>query len=171
MPVPLDQIAWLVAHRDRIARYMFIPQLLVASLFLGFAYHTGQVHAHLLLRGAHAQGRIVAFRGVRMSSRTGSRLSDTDIVYLPLIEFSADNRVIRFEEWKGTPSDSGVGSFVSVLYDPADTSLAMMDRAAWNWLPWAPCFAIGLLLSLAGARGMFSLFRSLSPASRSEIRA
>jgi hypothetical protein len=171
MPVPLDQIAWLVAHRDRIARYMFIPQLLAASLFLGFAYYTGQVHAHVLLRGEHAQGRIVAFRAVLRSSRTGSRLSDTDTVYFPVIEFSADNRVIRFEEWKGTPSDSGVGSFVAVLYDPADASHAMMDRGAWNWLPWAPCFAVGLVLSLAGINGMFSSLRPLQPASRSEIRA
>jgi hypothetical protein len=170
MPFPVDQIVWLAANRDRIARYMFVPQLLVALLFLGFAYRTGQVHARLLLRAGHAQGRIVAFRGVRMSNRSGSRLGDTDPVYLPLIEFYASNRVIRFEEWKGTGSDSGVGSFVPVLYDPADASLAMMDRGTWNWLPWAPCFAIGLLLSLAGITGMFSLRGPLPPISRSEIR-
>ena len=171
MPFPLDQIAWVAANRDRIARYMFIPQLLVALLFLGFAYRTGQVHAHLLLRGVQIQGRIVAFREVRRYNRASSRLSDNDSVYLPLIEFSANNRVIRFEEWKGTQSDSGVGSFVTVLYDPTDASLAMMDRGAWNWLPWAPCFAIGLLLSLAGITGMFSLLRPSQPAHHSEIRA
>jgi hypothetical protein len=158
MPFPLDQVTWLVANRDRIARYMFIPQLLVALLFLGFAYHTGHVHARLLLHGARAQGRIVAVRGVRLTSRAGSGLSDTDTVYLPFIQFSANNQVVRFEEWKGTRSNSGVGSFVPVLYDPADTSFAMMDRGSWNWLPWAPCFAIGLVLGLAALSGLFRFF-------------
>ncbi len=158
MPFPLDQVTWLVANRDRIARYMFIPQLLVALLFLGFAYHTGKVHAHLLLRSEHAQGRIVAFREVRRYNRASSRLSDNDPIYLPQIEFSANNRVIRFEEWKGSRSNSGVGSFVPVLYDPADDSFAMMDRGSWNWLPWAPCFAIGLVLGLAALLGLFRFF-------------
>jgi Protein of unknown function (DUF3592) len=172
MPFPFDQIAWLATNRDRVARYFFIPQLLVALLFLGFAYHTGHFHARLVVQGAHTQGRIVSFRSVRMSDRPGSRLSDTDTVNLPLIEFTANNRVIRFEEWKGSQTDPGVGAFVPVLYDPADASVAMMDRGTWNWLPWAPCFAIGLLLSLAAITGIFSFLRFLllQPASHSEIR-
>jgi hypothetical protein len=164
MPFPQDQIAWLAANRDRVARYMFIPQLLVALLFLGFAYRTGSVHARLLFRSAQTRGRIVSFRSVRMSSHSSatSRLSDTDMINLPLIEFPANDHVVRFEEWKAANSDPGVGALVPVLYDPSDTSIAMMDRGPLNWLPWAPCAAIGLLLALAALKGLFVFLFSSS---------
>jgi len=155
MPFPQDQIVWLAANRQRVARYMFIPQLLVALLFMGFAYRTGSAHARLLLRGAQTQGRIVSFRSVRMSSRSGSHLSDTDTIHLPFIEFQANDHVIRFEEWKAANSDPGIGAFVPVLYDPSNPSFAMMDRGPMNWVPWAPCAAIALLLTLVALKGLF----------------
>jgi len=112
----------------------------------------------------------VAIRSARMSTHSNTRLSDTHTVDLPIIEFMANDHAIRFEEWKGTRSDPGVGAFVPVLYDPNDTSVAMMDRGLWNWLPWAPCFAIGLLLLLASLKGAFMALRPLQPASQSPIR-
>jgi hypothetical protein len=33
----------------------------------------------------------------------------------------------------------------------------MIDRGASNWLPWAPCAAIGLLLALSSLKGLFAL--------------
>jgi hypothetical protein len=41
---------------------------------------------------------------------------------------------------------------VIVLYDPANPSLAMIDRPVWNWLPWAPIFALGLFLVLVAIK-------------------
>jgi len=160
MAFPQDQIDWLTANRKRLVRWMFIPQLLVGLVFLGFSYRTGRTHVRVLLRGAQVQGRIVSLRRVQMSTGSGSRLSDSSIVYLPLVEFTANGRSVHFEEWKGTRSDSGVGAFVPVLYDPADMSTAMLDRGTWNWLPWAPCLAVGALLFLAALSGLFSFLRS-----------
>jgi hypothetical protein len=157
MPFPQDQVAWLTANRERFFRWMFLPQLLVALLFLGFAYRTGRTHVHVLLRGAQAQGRIVSLRPVQMSTGSGTRLSDSSIVYLPLVEFTASGRSVHFEDWKGTRSDSGVGAFVPVLFDTADVSTAMLDRGFWNWLPWAPCLAVGALLALVALKGLLSL--------------
>ena len=65
---------------------MFIPQLVAALLFLGFAYVTGKVHAHLLVTGARTQGEIIALVPVRMQDRSRS---GTTTIYEPVIEFGA----------------------------------------------------------------------------------
>jgi hypothetical protein len=116
MPFPQDQVARLVTNRARIARVMFIPQLVAALLFLGFAYVTGKVHAHLLITGARTQGKIIALVPVRMQDRTRS---GTTMIYEPVIEFGAGDRVLRFQEWKGSQSSAGLGWAVPVVYDPA----------------------------------------------------
>jgi hypothetical protein len=161
MPFPQEQIDWLMANRARIIRWMFIPQLLIALLFLGFAYRTGRTHVRVLLRGVHAQGTIISVRPVRITTSSTSRsgVSSSSVIYLPLVEFMVQGRLIRFEEWKGTQSNSGVGSSVSVLYDPVEVSSAMLDRRMWNWLPWGPCFIIGAILFVAGLTGFLSLMR------------
>jgi hypothetical protein len=166
MPNPQDQVAWVLANREKIFRYYFIPQALVAVLLLSFAYGTGKVHAHLLLRGVRTQGQIVELRPVRVHTRSGSSATFfARTVYMPVVEFRTGERLVRFQEWKGSESDAGRESSVPVLYDPNDVSFAMMDRASWNWLPWAPCFAMGLILALASIRGLFAFLfrRSLSP--------
>jgi hypothetical protein len=156
MPFPQDQVAWILANREKIFRHYFIPQALVAVVFLAFAYGTGKVHAHLLMEGARTQGVIVGQKPVRGGS---SKFAQT--VYLPAVEFRAGDRVIQFQEWKGRSFNAGLGWSVPVLYDPANPSIAMVDRSYWNWLPWAPCFAIGLILALASVKGLFAfLFQS-----------
>jgi Protein of unknown function (DUF3592) len=167
MPFPQNLAALMLANRTRVIRWMFLPQLLVALLFLWFTYLTGHSRAPLVLHGAQTQGRVVSFRAVRRSDRSGAnaRLSDTDYTSLPTVEFSAAGRIVRFEDW-AAPSDPSVGSSVPVLYDAGNPSVAMIDRGALNWLPWAPCAAIGLLLALVALKGLFVfLFSSLrSPA-------
>jgi Protein of unknown function (DUF3592) len=160
MTFPQDQISWLAANRDRVVRWMFIPQLLVALLFLGFAYKTGRVHAHLLLRGTRTQGKIVGLKPVLFRSGSSSNSNSfSQTVYMPIIVFRAGDSLVHIEEWKGSNSDGGVGSMAPVLYDPSDPSTAMLDRGTWNWLPWGPCFAIGFLLALASLKGLFAFSR------------
>jgi hypothetical protein len=154
MPSTLSTVAWLLANRERIFRWMFLPQLLAALVFLGFAYKTGKDHCRVLLAGTRTQGTVVGFKPVlfRSSSNTYSRT-----VKMPIIQFRANDHVIQFQEWKAGPSGLGIGWQVPVLYDPADPSLAMMDRGAFNWFPWTPCAAIGLLLALSALKGLASL--------------
>jgi hypothetical protein len=161
MPFPQEQVAWVLANREKIFRYYFIPQALVAVVFLSFAYSTGKVHAHLLMEGARTQGVIVGQKPVRGGS---SKFAQT--VYLPAVEFRAGDHVIHFQEWKGRAFNAGLGMSVPVLYDPANPSIAMIDRSHWNWLPWAPCFAIGLILVFASVKGLFAFlfYRTSTPA-------
>jgi hypothetical protein len=164
MPFPQNLLAWLLANRAKLIRFAFIPQLLVALLFLGFAYRTGRVHSHLLFRGIRTQGKITGFKPVLFRNSSSASSSFSQTVYMPIIEFRAGDRFVHIEEWKASPSDPSVGSLTPVLYDPDDVSFAMMDRGTLNWLPWGPCFAIGFLLSLAALKGLFScLFRRRDP--------
>ena len=141
MPFPQDQVAWVLANREKIARYSFIPQFLAAALFLSLAYATGHVHAHLLFKGARTRGTIVDLKPVKFSDRSSSGSNWYTTIYEPLVEFSA-----------------GMGWSVPVIYDPADPSFALIDRGSWNWLPWAPCFVIGLPVALASLRGFLAFF-------------
>ncbi|HKW34092.1 MAG TPA: DUF3592 domain-containing protein [Candidatus Acidoferrum sp.] len=174
MPFPQQQVEWMLANREKIFRYYFIPQALAAFLFLTFSYATGKVHAHLLLHGVRTNGTIVSLKPVQMQTRSrdgSSGLSET--IYEPAVEFRAGERLVRFQEWKGQASNAGLGWSVPVIYDPADPSFAMIDRSYWNWLPWAPCFAIGLILALASIKGLFLFLfqRSPEPAPGIETRS
>ena len=164
MSFPQEQVAWLLANRQRIFRYLFIPQAIAALLFLGFSFVSGRVHAHLLLHGERTTGTIVGLKPVRMQtySRTGST-TFVHTIYEPTVEFYAGNRLLRFQEWKGQAVNAGLGSAVPVLYDPADPSFAMMDRGPSNWFPWAPCFLIGLIVALASIKGLFAFLFQQRP--------
>jgi len=134
---------------------MFLPQLLAAMLFLGFAYKTGKDHCRVLLAGGRTQGTVVAFKPVLIRS---SNSSFYRTAYMPIVQFRAADHVVQFQEWKSSRSDASLHSQVSVLYDPSNPSIAMMDRGAFNWFPWAPCAAIGLLLTLAALKGLLAFF-------------
>jgi hypothetical protein len=165
MPYPQDQVAWVLANREKIFRYYFIPQALVAVLFLSFAYGTGKVHAHLLLGGVRTRGKIVGLKPVRMQTRSSEAGSTAlvDTIYEPTVEFRAGDRLVQFQEWKGQSSNAGLGWSVPVLYDPASPSFAMIDRSLWNWLPWAPCFAGGLIAAVASLKGLFAFLFLRNP--------
>jgi len=145
LPLLQEIVSRLQANRERIFRYYFVPQAFAALLFLGFSYRTGKVHAHLLLRGVRTRGTIVSFKAVHMQGRSSNGSSGlAEPIYEPAVKFLAGDRSVRFQEWKGQASSAGVGSSVPVIYDPGDPSFAMIDRSYHNWLPWAPCFVIGL---------------------------
>ena len=173
MPFPQDQVTWLLANREKNLRYAFVPQLLTALALLGFAYFTGRTDAHLLLKGARTQGKIVGFQ--KRQFRTNSSLISTGTrgrtVYLPIVEFEADGTLTRFEEHKLVPTGEGVGWTVPVLYDPANPSVAMIDRANWNWFPWSAALAIAVLLILASIKGLFLFLFQRDPEPASDIQA
>ena len=155
MPFQQNAVACLPTYRATVRRYAFIPQLLAAILFLGFAYWTGKDHSHLLFKGSHTQGEVVGFKPVVIRSSRSDSFSRT--ANMPIIRFRAGDHITQFQEWKASRSDPGLHAQVPVLYDPTDPSVAMMDRGAINWIPWAPCAAIGMLLALAGLKGLLSL--------------
>jgi len=167
MPFPQEQVAWMLANREKIFRYVFIPQLLVAVVLLSFVYSIGKTDIHLLLNGARTEGKIVGFQKRQFFAKNPTSLSTGRkgrSVYLAIVEFEAQGVLARFEEHKVLPSGEGVGWSVPVLYDPANPSVAMIDRSYWNWLPWGPALAMGLVVGLASLKGLF-VFLLVRPSS------
>jgi hypothetical protein len=164
MPFPEQQVEWMLANRAKILRYAFLPQLLAAVALFSVAYFTGKSDVYLLLNGARTRGKIVGFQ--RRELHTHRNPSSNGVygrtVYLPIVEFEALGDKVRFEERKLVAEGEGVGWPVTVLYDPNNLSMAMIDRPFWNWIPWAPALAIGAFLALVSLKGLF-VFLTLSP--------
>ena len=142
----------LTANREKILRYAFVFQFLAALPFLLFAYSTGKVHTRLLLKGAATTGTVVASVPVQFASGSSRRTS-----YEAVVVFLLGEDQFRFQEWKATKVAPTLGTRVSVIYDPADPDVAMVDRGYLNYLPWAPCAVIGLFLLIVAIKGLLTL--------------
>jgi hypothetical protein len=72
----------------------------------------------------------------------------------------AGDRSVRFEDWKGSGVSGARNQAVTVLYDPLNPSVAMIDRPVWNWIPWAPVFGLGLFLALVAMKAWVASLRA-----------
>ena len=73
-----------------------------------------------------------------------------------IVEFRTGDRVLHFKNWLGSSSTGDLHTSVAVLYDPVDPTTAMIDRPVMNWIPWAPCFVVGVFLVLVAIKGSLS---------------
>lgn len=156
MPFP-DQLiprinqwaAWSVANQARILRYAFIPQAIVGVFFLLFGAYIGKDHFHLIRDGVRAPGTIVAYKQISMPDGGRTRWETAS---MPIVKFQAAGRTVQFRDWMGTSAEV-LNVRVTVLYDPANPTLAMIDRPVYNWIPWGPTFAVGLFLVIVAIKG------------------
>ncbi len=148
-----DLVQWLISHRAKVARATYVLQVLVGVFLALLGYGTGRMHFDLIREGARAAGRIVDYKQQNFYSGPGYHSGVTN-AFMPVVEFRARDRVIRFKDWLGSSSATGLNDTVRVLYAPGDPSVAMIDRPVWNWLPWAPLFALGCFLTLVGIKNV-----------------
>ena len=154
-------IACLTSNPQKFFRYLYIPQLLAGLFLLGLAYFIGHDHYHLIREGVRVSGTIVGYQQQQFVSSSRNTTS-TSTGYMPIVEFQARDRLVQFKDWLGARISGSTNIPVVVLYDPANPSLAMIDRPTWNWLPWAPILAVGLFLVLVGINGFFRSQRTSS---------
>jgi hypothetical protein len=147
-----------IKNRAQILRYMYIPQGIAGAVLLIAAYFMGHTHFRLIREGARAPGRVVGHIQRNLGNST-SRMSST-LTFMPIVEFEAGDRIVRFEDWLGSSSTGGLPDRVTVLYDRDRPSEAMIDRPAWNWLPWAPIGVAGLFLTLVAIKGWLGGMRT-----------
>jgi len=146
-----ELVTRLTSNRQKLLRYAWILQLLTGLFLLGLSYHIGKEHFHLLREGQRAPGRIIGYQQKNFRGSSGS----SSTAFMPIVEFHTNDRFIQFQDWMGSNSTGARNESVMVLYDPANPSVAMIDRPVWNWIPWAPTFAVGLFLVLVGIKGAF----------------
>jgi Protein of unknown function (DUF3592) len=154
-------VAWMTANREKIMRYAWIPQLFGGLVFLGLGYFMGHAHFHLIRQGVRAPGRIVDYKQESFRNSSSST-SSTSTGYMPVVEFHTSDRFVQFQDWLGSNVAGNKGVPVIVLYDPANPSVAMIDRPVWNWIPWAPTFGVGFLLVLSAINGFFKSQRPIA---------
>jgi hypothetical protein len=146
-------VKWMLDNRAKVLRYTYFLQVFVGMFLMLFGYYTGRVRFDLIRGGARAAGKIVDYKEERFA-RTGTDQSPFNTAFMPIVEFPAGDRVIRFQDWMGSSVAAELNNTVTVLYDPADPSAAMIDRRVWNWLPWAPVFAVGFFLTVIGIKNL-----------------
>lgn len=151
MDNPLAVVDSLLNNRAKIARYAPVVQLLVGLFLILFGYAIGKDHFQLILHGVRAPGTVVSYKpqGFRDSQR-----NFTTTAFMPIVQFHAGDRLIEFKDWLGSHSSGVLNKPVTVLYDSVHPNIAMIDRPVWNWIPWGPTIAVGLLLLLSGLRAL-----------------
>jgi hypothetical protein len=127
-------------------------RVVAGVVLLILAWFTGATRVTLIAGGERATGQIVGYEQARINSRGAANTTRSSTTFLPVVEFSAAGQTVRFTDWLGSPSRGGIRDSVRVLYDPAQPSVAVIDRPVGNWLPWAPFAATGGLLLLASLR-------------------
>jgi hypothetical protein len=153
-----ELVARLTGNKTKILRYAWILQVLAGLFLLSLGYFMGHAHFHLMREGKRVPGRIVGYRQENFRSSSGS-FSSTG--YMPIVEFHTNDRFVHFQDWLGNSIAGSENVPVIVLYDPAHPTVAMIDRPLWNWIPWAPIFAVGLLLVLSAMNGFFKSRRTV----------
>jgi hypothetical protein len=121
----------------------FAPLFLLVGLgLLALGVHQSRTLLRLESSGMRAPGVISGFSASRSSS---------GITYYPVVTYQdASGRSIVFKDHTGTnPPLYRSGEAITVLYLPAESGSAIIDRGLWNWLP-------SLLLYLFGA-GLIAL--------------
>src|SRR5438876_859753 len=137
---------------SRVHRHVPLLQLLVGVILVLASPYMSQDHLRLIARGHRAQGHVVAYEQASFFRSTGTSSNDTKTGFMPIVEFSAEGRVVRFRDWLASRSTGNLPDRVTVLYDADNPAIAMIDRPVMNWMPWMPIAAVGLSLIFIGAR-------------------
>jgi|SRR5215813_7396703 len=158
------QVPWLIENREKVFRFAFLLQFVAAVPFLALGYITGKIPAHLMWNGKPAPGFVVNVVPVHQSGGDSfgnfySRKTGREVI----IEFFPGVEPVRFREARGSSLEIVRGSPVDVIYDPANPEIAMRDRGYKNYLPWAPCAAIGTFLFFVALKGLFRVLFAQAP--------
>ncbi len=133
--------------RQRVALRRLAPLLLAAGVgLLALGVHQSRALVRLESLGVRTRGMVSSLSS--SSSGSGSR------TYYPVVTYTdrAGNRV-RFRDNTGSnPPMYQINDSVTVLYSPAESGNAVIDRGIWNWLPSAILYLSGVLLSLVSIR-------------------
>ena len=141
-----DLVAWMTSNPAKVFRFMRYLQIGVGLLLLAAGWYMGKTQIHLIHEGTRTQGLIVDYEKHRNLTRRSRSVSS--VSYIPVVEYNLGERAIRFDDWLGRSLPGALNFPVGVLYDAANPAVAMIDRPVWNWLPWAPILAVGMLLFL-----------------------
>jgi uncharacterized protein DUF3592 len=154
--------AWATNNKEKILRYTRVAQAVTGLFLMALGYYIGREHFHLIRAGVRTPGTIVGYKEEYFRGDYSRASSSGTTAFMPIVKFQAGDRVVQFKDWVGTNA-AVLNVRVTVLYDPANPSLAMIDRPVMNWIPWAPTFVVGLFLILVAIKAWLASASRLSP--------
>jgi len=145
---------WAGVNQRSIFHIECIAHVALGLIFVLFGYLLGHTHIDLLQNGVRTHGRIVEYKAESFSTiiPVSKNLFGHETVSMPIIEFQAGGRLVRFRDWITDQSGSLDRDSVPVIYNPNNPSIALVDRPVINWSLWAPFFLAGLFLVLVTIR-------------------
>ncbi len=161
-------VEWAINNKAKILRYTRVAQAVTGLFLMLLGYYIGIEHFHLVTRGVRAPGTIVGYKQEYFPGNYSRPSSSGTTALMPLVKFQAGDRVIQFKDWMGTNA-AVLNVRVTVLYDPVNPSSAIIDRPVWNWIPWAPTFAVGLFLVLVAIRAWLGSADKLRPSQKASV--
>ena len=144
----LEDVASLPERRAQEARQRVTLRRLAPFLLItGVGLFALGVHQSRALMRLESSG--VRTRGV-VSSLSSSGSSGGSTTYYPVVTYTDQaGKKVRFRDNTGSnPPMYHVNDSVTVLYSPAESRSAIIDRGAWNWLPSVILYLLALLLSV-----------------------
>ncbi|WP_028449008.1 DUF3592 domain-containing protein [Chitinibacter tainanensis] len=143
-PSALEQSAQRVGQAW--IRWVWCLQLVVGLALLGLSYELGAERYPLVLRGELVQGQLLRYERLPPDQTQAER-------YRVHVSFIHNGRRYQFADWNLLRARGGVAEQPTVIYDPTEPTLAMLDRGAWrNPLPWLPPALVGMFLFVVGLR-------------------
>jgi hypothetical protein len=140
----------LLNNKAKFLRVAIVLQFLLGLFLLSMSYFMGKTHFDLIRKGLRTPGTIVDYKQ-EYFRRTGESFGSSG--YMPIVEYSVGDRIVRFTDWLGSSSAGFKNQRVTVLYNPTDLTVAIIDRPIWNWLPWASIGAVGLFMLFVAIKG------------------
>jgi hypothetical protein len=129
-------------------------QLAAGVVLVALAWQIGRAPFALLRGGVRTTGQIVRFESAAMRMTAAPAIRASTTVFYPVVAFEAGGRRFEFRDRFGSGSAAGTHAMVPVLFMPDAPAQAMIDRSLRSWMPWAPTFAVGAFLGVAGLAGV-----------------
>jgi uncharacterized protein DUF3592 len=137
-------------NKPQLGRYVSIFEMLAGIVLLALSYQMGKAHFALIQHGMRVPGKIIGYQQRQPTKSQGKSATAGEM--MPLVEYKLNDRIIHFTDWKVGKSSGPVNGAVTVIYDPLNPAVAMVDRHLWNWMPWAPISLVGTFLVIMAVR-------------------
>lgn len=172
MPDVNSIVDWVFKNKSKLSRWVCIVQLVVGISLLIFSYSLGRVPFRLIRSGVKAEGRIVDYN---LQNFGGSALygsAPLKLKWMPVVEFQVGGQKFRFQDrfaakydvTPGRAEKPPVGYVQTLLYDPENPSVAMLEspsasRLPMQWIPWFPMGVMAIIVILAAFSGLMKASR------------
>lgn len=147
-----DHIRRLSEKPEKVISHLRIIFRIGGIILIILALRIGREKIDLVVNGTRSRGTVVDYKQAEWSLHSQFNPAKSRIVYMPIVEFSVDGKVIHFQDNVGSRIAGGLMKDVPIIFDHDHPETAIIDRPVLNWIPWAPMLLMGFLFLWRGFR-------------------